>query len=94
MEPHERRKKKPRSEVEEEERRALDKLLWEKEHLQGELKEKQVQYGNVQERLSELDEVNDDYRKAGYEKTGAGACHGTSFGIIQRRPQGAWCKIK
>ena len=56
-------KKKPRSEVEEEERRALDKLLWEKEHLQGELKEKQVQYGNVQERLSELDEVNDDHKK-------------------------------
>lgn len=61
-------KKKPRSEVEEEERRALDKLLWEKEHLQGELKEKQVQYGNVQERLSELDEVNDDHKKQDMRK--------------------------
>ena len=61
-------KKKPRSEVEEEERRALAKLLWEKEHLQGELKEKQVQYGNVQERLSELDEVNDDRKKQDMRK--------------------------
>lgn len=40
----------------------MDKLLWQKEHLQGELKEKQIQYGNVQEQLSELDEAGDDYK--------------------------------
>lgn len=61
-------KKKPKSEMEEEQKKVLDKLLWQKEHLQGELKEKQIQYGNVQEQLSELDEVNDDYRKQDMKK--------------------------
>ena len=69
MEPNQKKVKRSRkSEMEEEQKKVLDKLLWQKEHLQGELKEKQVQYGNVQERLSELDEVNDDYKKQDMRK--------------------------
>lgn len=41
----------------EEELYSNEKLLWEQEHLQGELKEKRIQYENLQEQLAELDEL-------------------------------------
>ena len=56
-------KKKPQEEVLQEVQSSLEKLLWQKEHLQSELKEKQTMYGNVQEQLDELDEVGDDYKQ-------------------------------
>ena len=34
----------------------------------GRVKEKQIQYGNVQEQLSELDEAGDDYKKQDMKK--------------------------
>ncbi len=36
-----------------------EKILWQRERLQAELKEKQVQYSNLQEQLEELDEVDE-----------------------------------
>lgn len=56
-------KKKPQEEVLQEVQSSLEKLLWQKEHLQSELKEKQTMYGNVQEQLDELDGVGDDYKQ-------------------------------
>lgn len=50
----------------EEEKIPLEKLVWERSHLEAELKEKQIQYNNLQEQLAELDEVSDDYRE--YDK--------------------------
>ena len=47
----------------EEEKIPLDKLVWEKSHVEEELREKQVQYSNLQEQLTELDEVSEDYRE-------------------------------
>ena len=42
---------------------SLQKLLWTKEHLQNELKEKQIFYGNLQEKLDELEEVDPEVQK-------------------------------
>ena len=47
----------------EEELVSTDRLLWEREHLKEERKEKQVEYDNLQEQLSEQDELGDEYRK-------------------------------
>ena len=47
----------------EEEKIPLDRLVWEKSHVEEELREKQVQYSNLQEQLTELDEVSEDYRE-------------------------------
>ena len=38
---------------------SLEKLLWGKEHAQADLKEKQIQYDNIQEQLQEMDELGD-----------------------------------
>ncbi|MEG0107967.1 MAG: hypothetical protein RR705_03845, partial [Lachnospiraceae bacterium] len=40
---------------------AIEKSLWKKEHLHGELKEKQISYSNLQENLQELDIYNEVY---------------------------------
>ncbi len=50
----------------EEEKIPKEKLLWEQSHVKEELKEKKTQYGNLQEQLTELDEISDDYRE--YDK--------------------------
>lgn len=39
---------------------SLEKLIWEMEHVQGDLKEKRIQYDNLSEQLEELDEISDD----------------------------------
>ncbi len=46
--------------VPEEERVSKEKLLWQKSRVLSELREKQVQYGNLQEQLEEMDEINDE----------------------------------
>ncbi len=50
----------------EEEKIPLEKLVWEQTHVREELREKQIQYGNIKEQLAELDEVSEDYRE--YDK--------------------------
>ena len=45
-----------------------EKLLWEQEHLQAELKEKQVQYENLQEQLGELDELGYEFEKLEHKR--------------------------
>ncbi|MGO5053227.1 ATP-binding protein [Lachnospiraceae bacterium LCP25S3_G4] len=42
---------------------ALEKLMWQKEHLQSERKEKQITYSNLQEHIQELQEVSDEYKE-------------------------------
>ena len=37
----------------------LEKLIWEMEHVQGDLKEKRIQYENLREQLEELDGISD-----------------------------------
>ncbi len=37
----------------------LEKLLWEKDHIQADLKEKQTQYENIQEQLEEMEILSD-----------------------------------
>lgn len=45
-----------------------EKLLWEQKHLQGELKEKQIHYENLQEQLAELDELGSELEKLDRKK--------------------------
>lgn len=45
----------------EEEKIPLERLCWELEHGQAELKEKQVQYNNLREQLEEMDEMGDEF---------------------------------
>lgn len=52
--------KKPRIQSEENEEYP-EKMTWQKERLQIELKEKQVEYSNLQEQLDELEEVDEVY---------------------------------
>jgi len=47
----------------EEEKIPFEKLIWEYEHNEEELRDKQVQYDNLQETLEELEEDSEDYRK-------------------------------
>ncbi len=47
----------------EEEKIPLEKLVWEQTHIREELREKQIQYGNLKEQLAELDEVSEDFRE-------------------------------
>ena len=47
----------------EEEKIPLEKLVWEQTHVREALREKQIQYGNIKEQLSELDEVSEDFRE-------------------------------
>lgn len=56
------REKKPQEEILKETRSSLSKLLWQKEHIQSERKEKQTIYGNLEEQLDELEETGEDYR--------------------------------
>ncbi len=53
----------------EEERIPKEKLLWEREHLRGELKEKQIQYDNLKEQLEELDEISEDTKEQEKKRT-------------------------
>lgn len=46
----------------------LEKILWQKEHLQTELKEKQIQYSNLQEQLDELDEVDEGVQQKEFQR--------------------------
>lgn len=57
------RKQEPKLENVEQRNNPMEKLLWEKERLQSEYKEKQVQYSNIQEQLQELEEVSEAYRQ-------------------------------
>lgn len=52
----------------EEELYSREKLIWEQNHLQGELKEKQVQYENLQDQLGELDELGSEMEKLDRKK--------------------------
>lgn len=61
-------KKKSQEEIMEENKSSMDKLLWQKERLQNELRDKQIHYNNIQEHLQELDEVNEDYKKFDMKK--------------------------
>ncbi len=56
-------KKKPQEEVLKEMQSSLSKLNWQKEHLKGELKEKQTMYSNLEERLEELEDAGESYRR-------------------------------
>lgn len=47
----------------EEEELPAERILWEKEHLLEEIKEKQVQYENLKEQLEELDEVSEQFKE-------------------------------
>lgn len=47
----------------EEEKIPLEKLIWEYEHNAEELREKQVQYENLEERLEELDEIAGEHKE-------------------------------
>lgn len=47
----------------EEEKISLEQLEWERIHLRAELKEKKIQYENLQEQLAELDEVGQEFRE-------------------------------
>lgn len=47
----------------EEELASEDKLRWEKQHLEEEKKEKQIQYDNLQEELAELGDLDDVYKE-------------------------------
>lgn len=46
----------------------MAKKVWEKERLQNEWKEKQVEYGNLQEQLQELEETGEEYKKLDMKK--------------------------
>ncbi len=46
----------------EREHSSKEKLAWEIEHVKGELKERKIQYENLQEQLEEMDELGGEYR--------------------------------
>lgn len=46
----------------EEEYVTKERLVWEKEHLQGELKERMIQYENLKEQLEDMDELGREYQ--------------------------------
>lgn len=52
----------------EEERYSREKLVWEKAHLEGEIKEKQIQYENLQEQLGELVDLGEEFEKLNRKK--------------------------
>lgn len=47
----------------EEEFASIEKLIWEQEHLEGDLKEKRVQYDNLREELEDMNELGEDFAK-------------------------------
>ena len=68
-------KKKPQEIAAQERRTALEKLLWQRERMESELKEKQVIYGNLQEELEELDEADAEYKSLNQKKQEIGRAH-------------------
>lgn len=68
-------KKKSQEELLAETKSILEKLYWQKEHLQSEMKEKQVQYNNLQEQIAELDEVDLGYKKLSQKKQALELAH-------------------
>lgn len=56
-------KKRPQEEVLQEANEELQKLLWKKQHIQEEWKEKSVMYGNLEEELSELGNAGEEYQQ-------------------------------
>ena len=56
-------KKKPQQEVLKEVAHSLQKLLWKEENIQEELKERKIMYENLQEKMEELEDVDNDYQK-------------------------------
>lgn len=44
-------------------------MTWKAEHLRNELKEKQVEYGNLQEQLEEMEGFDDEYKKLDKKKS-------------------------
>ncbi len=54
--------------IPEEELVSTNKLIWEREHLTQERKEKQIEYDNLQEQLQEQDELGDEYQKMDRER--------------------------
>lgn len=61
-------KQKPHEEVLTEAKEIFEKLSWQKEHLQAEIKEKQIQYNNLQEQIAELDDETEGYKKLSQKK--------------------------
>lgn len=55
----------------EEEKVPVEKLQWELEHHAEELREKEVQYGNLKEQLEELDELTEEYKQYDMQKEAA-----------------------
>ena len=68
-------KKKSQEELLEEIEAALDKLIWQKERLTEEAKEKQILYNNLQEKLDELDEMGDGYKNLNLKKQALEMAH-------------------
>lgn len=56
-------KKKSREQLLEETHSELQKLIWQKERLCSELKEKRTLYGNIQEKLEDMDEIGEEHKK-------------------------------
>lgn len=56
-------KKKSREQLLEETQSELQKLRWQKERLQDELKEKRTLHGNIQEKLEEMDDLGEEQKK-------------------------------
>lgn len=53
----------------EEERASVEKLQWEKQHLEEERKEKKIAYENLQEELNEMGELDDIYKEQEKKRT-------------------------
>lgn len=53
----------------------LDKLNWQKERLQEEIKEKQILYDNLQEKIEELEEMEDGYKNLNKKKQALEIAH-------------------
>lgn len=68
-------KKKSQEELLEEINAVLDKLNWQKERLQEEMKEKQILYNNLQEKLDELEEMEDGYKNLNQKKQALEMAH-------------------
>lgn len=61
-------KRKTQEELLEEISAILEKLTWQKERLQEEMKEKQIFYNNLQEKIEELEEMEDGYKNLNKKK--------------------------
>ncbi len=68
-------KRKTQEELLEEIGAILDKLNWQKERLQEEVKEKQILYNNLQEKIDELEEMEDGYKNLNKKKQALEIAH-------------------